>query len=286
MRLQLVPPRQGALWVRQGFTVFVKQPMGFAGLFATFLFVVFALTLLPVVGPLLLLALLPLGSLGFMVATRSALEGRFRCRGAFIERRCAPAARSCWRLLSSASSTRRRPKWSSALSDWIDGGALDALMEAQASGTSSPDVMAAKLADPRLEAGVLLRFGLLGLLSVPFWHAPALVHWGSQGAAKALFFSTVAVWRNKGAFVVYTLTWLGVLLLFALLANLVFGLIGRAQLVPFVAMPASLIFSTVFYASLYFTFADCFTPSPAEGADGNGSPPDIPEATTLEGVTP
>ena len=45
MRLQLVSPRQGALWVRRGFAVFVKQPMGFAGLFATFLFGVFGLLL-------------------------------------------------------------------------------------------------------------------------------------------------------------------------------------------------------------------------------------------------
>jgi len=267
MRLQLVPPRQGALWVRQGFAVFGKQPMAFAGLFATFLFAVFALTLLPVIGPLLLLALLPLGSLGFMVATRNALEGRFPLPRAFITPLRAGRAQlaaivklgviyaaATWLILT--------------ISDWVDGGALDALMEAQASSSASPDTVAARLADPRLEAGVLLRFGLLGLLSVPFWHAPALVHWGHQTAVKSLFFSTVACWRNKGAFLVYCLSWLGVFLVFALLANLILGVIGRAQLVPFVAMPASLIFSTVFYASLYFTFSDCFAPStpPDDGA--------------------
>ncbi|MEP7057489.1 MAG: BPSS1780 family membrane protein [Caldimonas sp.] len=271
MKLQLVPARQGALWVRQGFGVFLRQPMGFAGMFAAFLFCVFVLTVLPVVGPLLLLALLPLGSLGFMIATRRALDGRFPLPRAFIEplrSGRAPLlamiklgliyAASTWVIL-----------W---LSDVIDGGALDALIEAQAATKSSPDVVAAKLADPRLEAGVLLRFALLGLLSVPFWHAPALVHWGRLGAAKALFFSTVACWRNKGAFIVYSLTWLGVLVMFALVANLVFALFGRAQLVPFVAMPASLVLSTVFYASLYFTFAACFSAEPAP-LEGTGSPP-------------
>src|SRR4051794_8554678 len=73
MKLQLVPARRGILWVRQGFAVFLRQPMGFAGLFAIFLFAVFTLSLLPAIGPLLLLALLPLASLGFMVATRRAL---------------------------------------------------------------------------------------------------------------------------------------------------------------------------------------------------------------------
>ncbi len=263
MRLQLVPPRQGAQWVRQGFAVFVKQPIAFAGLFATFLFVVFAFTLLPFIGPLLLLALLPLGSLGFMIATRHALEGQFPMPRAFIEplRTGRPKLLALVKLgLLYAAAT-----WAIlALCDVIDGGALDALMEAQASNASSPDVIAAKLAHPRLEAGVLLRFALLGLLSVPFWHAPGLVHWGRQTAAKALFFSTVACWRNKGAFIVYSLTWFGVFVLFALVANLAFGLLGRGQLVPFIAMPASLIFSTVFYASLYFTFASCFTPVPTD----------------------
>ena len=269
MRLQLVPPREGALWVRQGFAIFARQPMGFAGLFAAFLFAVFVLALLPVLGPLLLLALLPLGSLGFMIATRQALDGRFPLPRAFLEPLRAGRARlteiiklgliyaaATWAIL-----------W---FSDLIDGGALDALMETQASGQSSPDAVAARLSDPRLEVGVLLRFGLLGLLSVPFWHAPALVHWGGQSAGKALFFSTVACWRNKGAFVVYCLAWLGVFLLFALLANLVFGVVGRPQLVAFVAMPASLIFSTVFYASLYFTFAACFEPSPADIGTDDG----------------
>ncbi len=270
MKLLLVPPRQGALWVRQGFRVFIKQPMAFAGLFATFLFAVFALTLLPVIGPLLLLALLPLGSLGFMVATQGSLDGRFPLPRAFIAplRTGRPQVVALIKLgVIYAAST-----WAIlAVSDWIDGGALDALMEAQARGGSSPDVVAAKLSDSRLEAGVLLRFGLLALLSVPFWHAPALVHWGRLGTAKALFFSTVAVWRNKGAFIVYSLAWLGVFILFALVANLVLGLIGRAQLVPFVAMPASLIFSTVFYASLWFTFSDCF--AAREPTDDAGGPP-------------
>ena len=263
MKLQLVPARQGALWVRQGFAVFLRQPMGFAGLFAVFLFSVFLLAWLPLVGPVLLLALLPLGSLGFMIATRRALDGRFPLPRAFIEplRAGRPRLLAIVKLGLLYAAATWLILW---LSDLVDGGALDALMEAQGSRTTTPDDVAARLADPRLEAGVLMRFCLLGLLSVPCWHAPALVHWSGQTAAKSLFFSTVACWRNKGAFIVYSATWLAVLLLFALLANLLFGLIGRAQLVPFIAMPASMIFSTVFYASLYFTFNACFTAEPGD----------------------
>src|SRR5205085_10927983 len=144
------------------------------------------------------------------------------------------------------------------LSDWIDGGALDALMEAQASGAASPDAVAQKLADPRLELGVILRFGLLGLLSVPFWHAPALVHWGAHPAGKALFFSTVACWRNKWAFAVYSLVWGAVIIVFAMISTTVFALLGLPQMAFAAVTPAMLMLSAAFYASLYFTFADSF----------------------------
>jgi hypothetical protein len=45
-------------------------------------------------------------------------------------------------------------------------------------------------------------------------------------------------------------------------------LLDSPHLVPMAALPAGLMFSTVFYASLYFTFVDCFgdpesTPEPA-----------------------
>ena len=103
-----------------------------------------------------------------------------------------------------------------------------------------------------------MRFGLAGLLSLPFWHAPALAHWGGLSAAKALFFSSVACWRNRRAFTVYALTWTGVIVGFAVLVNLVFLMLGQMRMIGIVALPSSLLFSTVFYASLYFTFADCF----------------------------
>jgi hypothetical protein len=131
-------------------------------------------------------------------------------------------------------------------------------MDVLADGKATPDVVAARLADGRLQLGLVMRFGLAGLLSVPFWHAPALVHWGAQGVAQSLFSSTVAMWRNKGAFTMFSLVWLGVVLAFGVAANLIAALLGQAQLVALLAMPASLLLSTVFYTSLYFTFADCF----------------------------
>jgi len=257
MRLQTVPASAGAAWVRQGWRAFGQQPLAFSGIFAAFLFVIFLLTLLPLIGSLLLLALLPLGSLGFMIATREQQQGRLPLPRAFVEplRRGPARARAMVTLgvvyaLSSVLII--------SLAEWADGGALDELMQVLAEGKASPADVAQRLADPRLEFGLLLRFGLAGLLSIPFWHAPALVHWGGQGVAQALFSSTVAIWRNKGAFLVFGLAWAAVVLFAGAAANIVAGLLGQPQLIALLAMPASLLLSTVFYTSLYFTFTGCF----------------------------
>lgn len=269
MRLLTVPARQGAQWLRAGAKVFTRQPLAFSGLFAAFLFAVFVLMLLPAVGALLALALLPLGTLGFMIATHTALQDRFPLPRVFIEPLRAGRARAV-AMIELGAIYALASLAIIAISGWIDGGALEALMETLSDGQSTPEDVARRLADPRLETGMLLRLALTTALAVPFWHAPALVHWGGQGVAQSLFSSTVACWRNKGAFTVFALAWAGVLLGFALLANLVAALLGQPGLIALLAMPASLILSTMFYASLYFSFADCFE---LPGAPPAASPP-------------
>jgi hypothetical protein len=105
---------------------------------------------------------------------------------------------------------------------------------------------------------MIVRFGLAALLSIPFWHAPALVHWGGQGALQALFSSTLAVWRNRGAMVVYVIGWIAMIAAFSAAVGLLFGLLGARQLAGLIALPAGLMFTCVFYVTLYFTFADSF----------------------------
>ena len=265
MKLQTVPARQGALWVRQGFSVFFARPMAFAGLFAAFMFAVLVIALLPLIGLLLVLALLPLGTLGFMIATRESLEGRMPTPAVFLvplrgdkRERMALLKLGLVYVVCAFAVT--------ALSNLADGGAFEALMDTLPAGQGTPEATAAKMADAGVGAGLLLRFGLAALLSIPFWHAPALVHWHGHTCAKALFSSTAACWSNKGAFALYACAWFAAIMLFGTLTALIFELLGQAQLLTFVLAPMSLILSTVFYASLYFTFADSFSvdePSPS-----------------------
>jgi hypothetical protein len=266
MKLQLVPARQGALWVRRGFGVFFTRPLAFAALFTGFLFFGLLAMLVPLVGPLLLLASLPLVSLGFMLATQRALQGQLPGPGVFVAplRVDRPRSLALLRMGLAYAAASVAIIW---LSDFADGGKFDALQQAMTGGKEDAAAIAALLADPQMQFGLLLRFGLASLLSLPFWHAPALVHWGGQSVGKALFFSTMACWRNIGAFTVYGLAWAGVILLFGALANVLAALLQQPQLIALAAVPAGLLFSTVFYVSLYFTFSDCFAPETAAPPD-------------------
>lgn len=271
-KLKTVPARQGSAWARQGFRVFFKRPMVFAALFALFMFAVFVLALVPFVGALLLLALLPVVTLAFMVATKSTLAGELTTPAALLRSLSMDRPRRL-AMLKLGAIYAAATFAILGLSDWIDGGAFDALMDVLPEVQTKPELVNARLADPRLGQGLLLRTGLTALLSMPFWHAPALVYWGGQGCAQSLFSSTLACWRNKAAFTVYMLTWVAAVMLFAMLGSMVFGLLGQLPLFALAATPFSLMLTTVFYASLYFTFADSFEaaapnppPAPAEPA--------------------
>ncbi|HRI17546.1 MAG TPA: BPSS1780 family membrane protein [Burkholderiaceae bacterium] len=257
MKLLLVPARQGLRWVTAGFAVFFKRPLAFAALFTLFIFGGLVSMMLPFVGAWLLLAALPLVSLAFMLATQRTLAGRAPTPGVFTEPlRVSPKrTRALIQMGLAYALASLLIIW---LSDVADGGKFEALQDAMASGKGDASAVAALLGDPQLQFGLLLRFGLATLLALPFWHAPALVHWGEVGAGKALFFSTVACWRNFGAFLVYGLAWGGVILAFGAVANLLAALLAQPQLIALAAVPAGLLFSTIFYASLYFTVTDCF----------------------------
>jgi hypothetical protein len=242
--------------MRDGFRLFGKHPLPFSLLFVVFLATAVLSSAVPFIGPVVMLAALPLLSLGFMVASESALQGGPIHPGQFIAplRGDATRRRSLLVLcVAYGALTLGLLLWS----NWIDDGAFERLQQLMAEGDKQAEIEAL-VNEPSFTWGLVVRFGLAALLALPFWHAPALVHWGGQGPAQALFSSTLAVWRSKGAFLVYGLAWGGMVAVFGMLAAVMFGLFGVREMAGIVALPAGLIFSTVFYVSLLFTFNDSF----------------------------
>ncbi|HSV69843.1 MAG TPA: BPSS1780 family membrane protein [Methylibium sp.] len=252
MKLKTVPARAGVLWVRAGFRVFFRQPLLFGALFGLTGFAALLLVQLPIVGPVLALALMPAATLAFMLATRSALDGRPPQLAPLLAPWRDPLQRR--RLVSLGFAYALAAIVTLWLVQALDGGRFDAALEAVAKGSATPET----LQDANLGTGLALRLAVVSILSLVFWHAPALVYWGRMDVPKAVFASVVACLRSLGAFAVYGLTWFGITVAYAVLSQTVFLLLGSPQSATLALLPGAMMFSTVFYASLYFTFVDAF----------------------------
>lgn len=251
---------EGVQWVRDAFRLFMRRPLPFSAMFVAFLLVALLATLVPVVGGVAMLMSLPLLSLGFMLGSRAARDDSPVHPGLFVEPLRGDARRRK-ALLTLCAAYALCTVLIMTLSDWVDDGSFERLQRLMAQGDEARADLEAVLADPRLSWGMATRFGLAACLSVPFWHAPALVYWQGQGVGQALFSSTLALWRCKGAFAMYSLAWVVVIGVFGALVGLLFALFDARQLAGLIAMPAGLMFSTVFYVSLLFTYEGCFSVS-------------------------
>lgn len=256
MKLKSVPASQGLQWVRDGFKTLARRPMAFVGLASAFVFVM-ALAIRFAWLLMLFVAALPMISLGFMNAARLAHDRGTTTLAAFF----AP-----WRAGRPTGVALLRMTFAyvgasvviGLLTSWAYGDAFSALVASQTQPPPHSGSVAEHMADPRLATGMLVQLGLATLLSVPFWHAPPLIHWGGQGLAQALFSSTVAIWRNRGAFVVYALAFAALVFAFTVAGGLLFALFGTGPLVAMLALSVSLVIPAAFYASLYWTFVGCF----------------------------
>lgn len=255
MKLQIVPARQGVVWFKQGVRTFMKQPLAFTGLFFMFMAAISLLSLVPVIGTPIALALLPAATLGLMAATEIADKGQFPMPQVLIAgfRAGKERLRSMvvlgvlyavgFILLMGISAT-------------VDGGQF-ARVYLLGGELTAETVMQADFQTAALVAMVLYL-----PLSLLFWHAPALVHWHGTTPAKSLFFSAVACLRNFWAFTVFGLVWMAAFLGIATGVAIVVSLLGNVELMNAILFPVGLAMAAMFFTSFYFTYRDCFdTPS-------------------------
>jgi hypothetical protein len=259
IRLKTVTARQGFAWVREGARNFFRQPLGYTAIFATVALAGLLLSQLGWPGLFASLALMPFATMGFTIAGREQREGRTVHPGHLIQPWREPAVRNA--LLRLGALYAALFIGCLLLSMAIDGGRGAQLMEeiaAQAgNAASAPPVIDEALLSGAMTSSLIAMLAF-GLLSLVFWHAPALVAWQREPVAKALFASVLACWRARGAFALMGLSWIGLILLFMIAAQLLFTLFGQPQGALLAAMPAALMFSTAFYASLYAIYEDSF----------------------------
>lgn len=274
LSLKPVPPARGMRWVGDAFRLFRRRPLGFLSLFAAFIVGFLLFAMIPWVGQLAMMAL-PLLSLGFMVAAQSALlDGPVRF-SQYIEplRTDARRRRALLILCAIYGAAMLAIVW---LANGLSEDALGRLQALISQGAGQDAVVAAMQSDPGLRTASTAVSVLGTLLTIPFWHAAALVHWGGQGVLQALFSSTLAVWRARWAFTLYGLTWFGLAVVLlpvvVVVSSVLFGVIGAPSVALVVVWLAWAVFWSVFYISVLFTFNDSFggatPPPPDAGADG------------------
>lgn len=266
MKLRINPASQGFAWARQGWLVCARQPMGYAGLVGMVIAGALLMAGLPLIGPILVVALMPLAWMGFMLATRRVMLKERIMPGVLVEAVRAPdSPRAAFARLGGAYVAGT---FLVMLLAQLLGPGAEALAEALEKAQDADEVMA----DPRVLQDMAWRLGLTWPLSLLFWHTPALTLWARMPLGKALFSSAVASWRNLGAFVVFAATWLLAMIALAVLTRVV------QQVIPLPALANMLTFAGVlwlvscFYASLYFSVVDCFEGAQPEGATAPGEP--------------
>ena len=251
MKLNVVPSRMGAQWVRQGIRTFWKQPIAMSGLFFMFMALMSVSSLVPVVGSFVALMLLPAASLGLMAATREVDLGKFPMPMILISGFRAGQERKRDMLLLGLLYALGFVGVM-GLSMLVDGGDFAKLY--LVGGSLDTDT----LMKPEFQNAMWLSLLLYMPLSAVFWHAPALVHWHGVPALKSLFFSTVACLSNWRAFLVFGLLWSFIFLLTALVITLIGGLTGNSEFASLALLPAMLMLAAMFFCSTYYSFRDSF----------------------------
>lgn len=260
IRLRSLPPLAGLSWIRRGFHMFWRRPLGFVGLWLFFTLCVFVIAFFAVAfSPLVMLALaawIPLLSVGFMQAARDVVDDQ-KLRPSVFRTPFAATPQAARGMLTVMFIYVAAVALLAAAANAMDGG--ETLRWLHAASTPGPDGKPPAIAPMSAASASAIRFVMLGLtlVSIPLWYVPPLLQWGGQGVAQAMFSSVVALWRTKGAFVTFLVGWAVVGFVFDAVVQVLASLFD-IQAVSLAAVTGQMILSITYFLSLWFGFADTF----------------------------
>ncbi len=249
---RVVNSRLGLAWLMEGFRLFHRQPL------------IWFLTLFAYWAGLVILAMVPLLGLIAPLILTPGLGFGFVALAYAVDRQEMPMPLL---LVSGFRSDKAKLLLQMGLLyflglvvvlvlAWmVDGGSLFRAMSQSPEELTDPTISM----DPSLQWGLIV--AVLGYLPVlmAFWFAPQLVVWGQFPLAKALFYSFFAVWRNRRAFFVYGVSWVGLFVFLSLLVSAFTSLAGLSQQAVFtLLMPITFILIAVAHGSFYASTRDVF----------------------------
>lgn len=273
MQVTRIPASAGRRWVIEGFQLLRRQPVPLLLLVVICMFLLGVSSAIPL-GPFVWALGTPLLLVGLMRAVRAVDRGDPPSPKMLLAAIQEDGGRAVKPLLLLGLTNVVASMVALAIVSMLVGGLPDpeALSTQAPAGTGAPGVPDVPVPDTSL----LLAPALFLLLYIPvqmaLWYAPLFVAWHRVPPRKAMFFSFVATWRNRWAFVQFGLTWFAVALAVSLVFRLLETVFGEdsSMLAFFVLSPVSLVMTGALLCSLWPTYRDAVLPDnePSAGAPG------------------
>ncbi len=199
-------PSEGWNWLIQGYQLFKKKPADMFLFGNTYLFIIlFVGMLIPFLGAALVTLLSPLMGFGIMLAGRMGQKGLRVSPGVLFNGFAQENRKHLQSLLTLGAIYTVCFALIKLAAHLILGAQPQVDITDLQNGTN-PEASAA------LMEYMIVYASLVGAISLPvllaFWYAPVLVVWHNMKPVQALFSSWIAVWRNKGSFLIYGMGWL------------------------------------------------------------------------------
>lgn len=244
MLIKTVSAGTGALWLRDGWRLFARQPLGLSAMVVVYLMMLFVPALIPFFGIAISGVLAPFATVALLAACREVDAKRAPTINLFVQPFQDAKVRTPMFLLG-----------------MINAGlvlivaTLGALF-----GGPEPSQAPASIQDIPLDA-LVLQLVLYTPVLMLMWFAPVLVGWHRLTPGKAMFGSVVACWRNKAALLVYgVLVSLMMMASSAVVVMVVSSLFSSRQALSIVLAPLALVLMTLVQASFYPMYRSVFPP--------------------------
>lgn len=251
MKLNIVAPKEGYTWIRQGIWLFKQNPLGFLMLVFLYIFAAQLAVIIPVIGVFAVLLLTPSLSVGFLTA----------CRQAILKERIRPMVYLA--ALQSTPIIRKR-----ILQLGLVYAALILVMSFILSLVVNFELLVPLLTSDKAISPEALRqiylvlfFGALLYIPIAMlmWFSPILIAWSDMSVPQALFSSCLACWSNRGAFFLYLSVWSVILIAIPLMVGMIFDALNIGQVASYIIAPISMAGLTVMHCSFFATWKACFT---------------------------
>ena len=96
------------------------------------------------------------------------------------------------------------------------------------------------------------------VLGALFWYTPALAGFFGTRLTQSVFYSVVAFWRNKTAFIVYGLIWAAIFYAISFVFDVLFQAGVPANLLRLINVPLNVLLAAVVYSCVYPSYISVF----------------------------